>query len=102
MLGSIQSYENVNGSRRVVTKDEKFMYVPLLRTLQLIVSNSTLYEEVQNAWSLQIANYGCNCLCTRLIVVILDKMRLLQIIVIVLTSSIVWSRPNGTTAVALL
>lgn len=47
VLGKIRKYKGIGAKRRCVEKDETMHYVPVLKTLDVILQNETVLAEVR-------------------------------------------------------
>ena len=47
VLGTIREYKGIGAKRRCIEKEEIMMYVPILKTLDLILQNETILAEVR-------------------------------------------------------
>ena len=62
VLGTKRTAQGYGSKRRVVEKDEVFMYIPILQTLQVLLSNETVLSEVIQLYSCQ---YEICYMCSR-------------------------------------
>lgn len=83
-LGSERVYTQTGAKRRLSEVNDTFQYVPLLESLQSLLRNSEILDEVgSNLWLLKI-NEVCVCnTVTRYFNLVSEQTILLQIIVMV-------------------